>query len=171
MQTSFRKLSVQEIFELRDFRKTHSRTETAEKYGVSVQWVSQCMTMSDAEIISSLSPNKSKDDVTAILDRYGLAPCMMEAKQLVFKYNKGRFSGLFTYVSPYYLLETDFEPSFQTLTDASKKTYIKRLLKEKGANKVSIARVGDDEGIKNTYEATVDGSKVHWKKLAQLLFN
>lgn len=171
MQNRFRKLSVYNIFALRTYRKTHTRIETANKYNVSVQWVSQCMTRTDAEILSTLFDDKSADEVEHLLAEYGLEPVSVKDKQLNFRYIKGRYKGLSTDVSPYYLLEANFQPSFQTLTDESKRTYITNLLKDKGANLVTVARIGNDVGIKNTYNATVDGKKLYWKELAQLVFN
>lgn len=171
MQTNFRKLSVDTIFYLRSYRKTHSRSETAKFFGVSVQWVSQCMSLSDAEILSSISPDKSPLQVATILETYGLEPICGQDNKLSFRYTKGKFKGLITEVSAYYLLEAEFQTSFQTLTNESKEAYIERVLKKNGAKEVTVARVGNEAGIKNTYNATVDGKKLYWKELAQLVFN
>lgn len=156
MDSTFRKLNVKDIFSLREYRRTHTRVETAEKYNVSTQWVSHCMKLSSADILSSLASDKESNEVKEAFNKYSIKVIPDDGDRLLITFNKGKFKGLTARASTYYLVESSFEPSFGILVDSSKRKYLKDALESSGLTVESIRRVSsEDLGLYTKYEAKV----------------
>lgn len=169
MQKSYHKLTMEQVFKLREYRKKHTRADTATKFSVSEQWVTHYTKMPLADVIATLSGYGSPSRVQKLIDTYAIAPILSSGADLYVRYNRGAFAGLNAKFSPYYFLETDFVPTFSTLVDKSKQDLLTKLIKVEGFKRVSISRIGPDSGIRNTYEAIADGKRISWKQLQALL--
>ena len=141
------KINFEEAVHLRNYRKDHTRYDTASIFGISESTVTKISKETDNSLIKSYGGHVEYSEVEIV-------DCFLDKVKI--RYKSGIYKGLFSYIKTYYLLNTDFVPSFAILTEDSKIRFITQALKDHGYHSIVVSRVGE-KGLGSEYMALCDG--------------
>lgn len=155
--------SLTRAVRIRNYRRTHTRNQAREKFGISLSTITKICSYTDEEIVSRYG---------GIYPFVGLSlidVCHGYQDRILVGVNTGVFKGLTLSISEYAILNTKLVPTFETLSPSSKIKFIRSALHDFGYDNIRVSVVGNNTGIGAEYLAMADGVRLHWESLGKIV--